>query len=73
MFVPTRNQKISHKDYAIWRLDFFEKDVKNLRFGQAFVNRFYPEVGEGVADIFYSNQNNAILEQEIYNRFVKFD
>lgn len=73
-FIPTRKEKVSHIDYVNWRIYFFSfAAMSDDRFGQAFVNRFYPDAGEALADVFYSTKNPVILEKEIYDRFIKFD
>lgn len=47
-------EKITFDKFDRWRLQFFNsKDNKHLRFGQAFVNTFYPSVGEPISHLFY--------------------
>lgn len=68
-------KKITSKEFATFIREFFNGNYPHQRFGQAFINKFYPNVmnPEGFAnDIFYgedwTNVWNLIAE-----RFVDFE
>ena len=56
-------EKISFDKYQRWRVSFFkDADNKRLRFGQAFINTFYPSVGQAVSQVFYETDMNKAEE-----------
>lgn len=59
--------KLTYDKYRRWRISFFNStDSKTMRFGQAFVNTFFPSVGEPIAHLFY--ETDAEKAEEIILR-----
>ena len=45
--------KINSEDWLLFKKRYAQGKYRNQRFGQAFVNTFYPESGEETAKLFY--------------------
>lgn len=63
-------KKVSSKDFAKFFWEFYSHKYPNQRFGQAFLNHFYPERIE--SDIFYE-ENWTIAFTKISEKFVNFE
>lgn len=68
-------EKITSKEFATFVCEFFNGNYPHQRFGQAFINKFYPNVmnPEGFAnDVFYET-DSAIAWNLVAEKFVDFE
>lgn len=61
-------KKVPSREYLLWAREYAAGN-RTLRFGQAFVNRFHPSVGEPISQLFYEG-NNAKAEEIIIEHYV---
>ncbi|QRE00164.1 hypothetical protein [Burkholderia phage BCSR5] len=61
-------KKITHKEYADWKVRFYQSGAnKDLRLGQAFLNKFYPHLA--CPELFYETDAGK-AERAIFEQYV---
>lgn len=60
--MPDNAEKVSNFYYVEFYLDFHAGKFKGQRFGQAFLNAFYPEIGEDDHGLFYEENTDKAVE-----------
>lgn len=60
--------KISSEEYLVFMKDFYANKYPNLRFGQAFLNKYYPEMK--YPDLFYM-QDSELAKTIIWQNFIE--